>query len=149
MPRFSPVSAPLLAVLLLSACAKPKDLVFTRVENFGVRLLGLRESVVGADVYFYNPNGFALQLRRADFDVYLNGRHLGRAGFDTLLHMPARDTFALPIVVRASAADALSSGLGAALAREVKIRLDGSVKAGKGRVFIRVPVNYETTRKLR
>jgi LEA14-like dessication related protein len=110
--------------------------------------LGLRKSELTADLKFYNPNTQHLQLKSADIDIYIQDRFLGKAGFDNLLNLPPMDTFYVPIKAVISMRDALPNALEILFKDSVNLRLDGTVKAGKGGLFKNVEIKYEGRQSL-
>jgi hypothetical protein len=45
------------------------------------------------DLVYYNPNGFGVDLRKVDCDVYVDNTYLGKFQLDTLMHIPRRSEF--------------------------------------------------------
>jgi LEA14-like dessication related protein len=117
-----------LLILVVASCANPKDLVYQDVKNFSVKKISLNPEV-GMDVQFYNPNKYGMTLKDADINLYINNTLVGHAVMDEKFNVPAADTFLL-----------MSN-------KEVTVKLQGSVKAGKG-VLVRIPISYEGKKKL-
>src|SRR5687768_8017668 len=88
-----------IAMVALS-CSKPKDLEYLDFENFQVHELGMGESVISADLKYYNPNNFRLKLKDGELDVSLNDTFMGHSKLDTLLEIPRRDTFLIPLKMK-------------------------------------------------
>lgn len=135
-------------VLLLAGCKKPVSPTFIGYENFRVEKVGVQNTVLATDVKLYNPNAYALQLKSADIDVYLNNDFLGHSALDSLITLPARDTAYVPLRLTASARDLLSNSLKLMLNPEVRVRISGSAKAGRSGFFINVPIDYEGTQRI-
>lgn len=138
----------LLAVTVIS-CAKPKDLEYVDFKNLKVLKWGFAESVVGMEVDFYNPNRQRLQLKKADVDVYINDTYLGKSTLDSLVRIPARDTFSLPITIRVSTGGALTNILKIVSDSSVLIRMQGNASFGKGGVFLNYPIKYEGRKQIK
>ena len=85
-----------LALAVLS-CSSPKALEYKTYHNFSIQKLGFNTSAVKLDLEYYNPNNFGMQLRNSDLDIFIDGTLLGHSSFDTLISIPRRDTFILPI----------------------------------------------------
>ena len=99
------------------------------------------------DLVYNNPNNFGLQLRRTDLDIFINGNLLGHSSSDTLITIPRRDQFTLPIMFDADMKNLLKNIFNTVLNKEFTLKVAGSLKVGKANVFISVPVNYEGKQK--
>jgi len=132
-----------IAVLLLSACSQPKNLVYQDVQHVSMKHAGLNKTTLSMDVRLYNPNAYRIQLKRADLDIYINNNLLGKINIDQKITVPGADTFLLPAVLDLSLSSALPSLLQLAFSSDISLKLAGSVKAGRHGIFITIPVNYE------
>lgn len=141
------VLLPLLAV----GCAKPTGFNYLGVKNFKVIKFGLKESTVGADVEFYNPNKFPVIIKRGSVDVYANNNYFGKTTIDTTIQIPQKDTFLLPVTLKVDMNNT-AIGLIQTLAGgtdSVHIKLDGSAKIGRRWVFINYPIRYDGMQKIK
>lgn len=132
----------------LSSCSKPKGPSYLGYEDFRVEKVGVKNTVLSTRVKLYNPNGYALKLRSASIDVYLNDNYLGHSSIDSLITLPAKDTSFVPLQLTASAKDLLSNTVKIFLNPDVKVRITGAAKAGRGSLFINVPINYEGVQRI-
>ncbi|RYG53928.1 MAG: hypothetical protein EOO01_03000 [Chitinophagaceae bacterium] len=103
----------------------------------------------GSTYEFYNPNKSRLQLKKADVDVYINNTYLGKSTLDTLVKIPARDTFLLPVSMRVETGGALTNILRIVSDSSVLIRMEGNASFGKGGVFLNYPIKYEGRQKIK
>lgn len=142
------LSAFFAAALFSTGCSKPAPPQYVGYEPFRVEKLGLAENVVSTRVKLYNPNGYNLQLKSASLDVYFNNDFLGHSVLDSLVVLPSGDTSAVPLRLQASAKDVLRNSAKLLLNPDVKVRITGSVKAGRGGFFVNVPVNYEGVQRI-
>jgi len=62
----------LILTILLLSCSAPKKLEYREFRNFSVQKIGFSTSSVKMDMIYYNPNGFGLQLKRTELDVFVN-----------------------------------------------------------------------------
>ncbi|HTE27436.1 LEA/WHy family protein [Flavitalea sp.] len=138
-----------LVVVTLFACAKPKDLEYVDFKNLKVVKWGLIESTVGMDVEFFNPNKSNLQLKKADVDVFINNTYLGKSTLDSLVRIPGRDTFSLPVTMRVKTGGALTNILRIVSDSSVLIRMEGNASFGKGGVFLNYPIKYEGLKRIK
>ena len=136
--------------LAFAGCSQPKALVYKDLRNFRVQELNLQRATVVLDLLFYNPNKYGLSLKNGDLDAYFNNKYLGKATLDERTVIPARDTFLLPVSVTADLSKILTNALEVLTNSnaEVLVRLQGSVRAGKGGIFIGIPVHYEGKQRI-
>lgn len=138
----------LLCVVLLAACSKPKPPQYLGYSNVRLEKAGIAANVVAADIKFYNPNPYALKLKQADLDVYVNSRMVGKSIIDSLITLPGRDSSYVPLRMQAAAKDLLGVMAQLALNPNVRLRVKGTARVGRGSVFINLPVDYEGTQRI-
>ena len=129
------------------SCTTPQSLVYRDVKNFRIGKLSLSQPEVGMDLQFYNPNSYGLTLKDANIDVYLNNTYIGKAALSNQFEVPGLDTFLMPIALTADLKKIFPNALNIIFNKEVDVRLQGNVRAGKG-VFLNIPINYQGRQKL-
>ena len=122
---------------------------FIEARNFRLGSIGLKESVVQSDLYYYNPNGISLNLKEVDLDVFLNGKYAGHSYLDTIVHIPARDTFFVPVSVRVDMKSVFPNALVLLMNDSMELRIEGKLKLGKAGLFINFPVRYKENVSIR
>ena len=132
---------------MIIGCSSPKELEYQSYKNFNLQKLGFNTSRVSLDLQYFNPNNFGLQLRRTDLDIFINDNLLGHSSSDTLINIPRRDTFLLPIKFDTDMKNILKNAWNSMLGNEVTVKVTGKVKVGKGNVFMSMPVKYEGKHK--
>jgi LEA14-like dessication related protein len=130
----------------LFACTHPKNLVYQDVKNFKVLTLSLNPEI-GMDLQFYNPNTFGVTLKDANIDVYINGRMVGKTSLVNTFHVPGSDTTLVPVKLQADLTNLFANAYSILANKEVTVRLNGSVKAGKG-IFVNIPIAWEGKQRL-
>lgn len=131
-------------VWAILSCSAPKALEYKTYHNFSIQKLGFSSSTIKLDLEYYNPNNFGMQLKNSDLDIFIDGNLLGHSSFDTLIRIPRRDTFTLPIKFDVDMQNIYKNAWNTLLGKEVLVRLTGKLKVGKANVFMSLPVNYET-----
>ena len=140
----------LAATLLLSlaSCKQPQIPEYQAFENFTISKFGISESVVSADLKYYNPNSYALDLKHAELDVAINDRPVGKSILDSLITIPRQDTFYLPVKMKVNMKQLFNNALSLLLNNEIDVKVTGTVKLGKSGVFFNMPVNYAGKQKI-
>jgi LEA14-like dessication related protein len=139
----------LVAILFISACRQPKELVYQNVENFSIKQVGTQKTSISLDMRLYNPNNYKLKIKHADVDVFLAGNRLGRMNVQEKFLIPRQDTFLIPVTLDIDLKNALPNALQLLFNSEVDVKLAGTIRAGRHCVFVTIPVNYEGKQDIR
>ncbi|MEO9100777.1 MAG: LEA type 2 family protein [Ginsengibacter sp.] len=134
----------LFVIIAFMSCSTPKALEYRSYNNLSIEKFGFDYSTVNLDLKYYNPNNFRMQLRNTNLDVFINGKLFGHSSTDTLIQIPKRDTFTLPIKFDVNMQSIYQNALNTLLGKQVMIKVTGKVKVGKANVFMYFPVNYES-----
>ena len=126
------------------SCSSPKALEYRTYHNFSIETLGFNNSTVSLNLEYYNPNNFGMQLKNTDLDIFINGNLLGHSTTDTLINIPRKNTFLVPVRFNVDMQNAFKNAWNTLIGKEVLVRLSGKVRVGKGNVFMSFPINYET-----
>jgi LEA14-like dessication related protein len=128
---------------ILMSCTTPKPLVYTTYKNFSIQKLGFTNSEVKLNLEYFNPNNFGLQLRRSELDIFINNTFLGHSASDTLIMIPRRDSFLLPVRFSVDMRNLFKNTWNTFAGKDVSVKVTGKLKIGKANVFVNMPVNYE------
>jgi LEA14-like dessication related protein len=139
----------LVSGILFFSCKTPKALVYHDVEHFRLQKAGPQETNLSLDMRLYNPNNFAVKLKKGYIDVYLNDTHLGKAEVRQKTRIARRDTFLLPITLAVDVKNVLPGALQILADRSIMLKLTGKLKVGKYGIYISFPVNYESKQEIR
>ncbi len=135
--------------VIVTGCKKPKSLQYLGLQNFNLPSIGIGQSVLSADVVFYNPNNFNLRLKEAEVDISVNEKFLGHSLLDSLIRIPKNDTFFIPVKVKVDMKALLTNSLMAVISNEVDVKIAGRTKIGKGGIYFNFPVFYQGKQKLK
>lgn len=134
----------LLGLFVIVSCSPPRSLEYKTYHNFAIKSLGFNKTAISLDLEYYNPNNFGMQLKNTDLDIFIDGNLLGHSTSDSLIRIPRRGTFILPVKFDVDMQNAFKNAWKTLTGKQISIRLKGKIKAGKGNVFMSIPVNYET-----
>ncbi len=140
----------ILSTLLLGLGCKSnlKEPNFINARNFKIGKLGLAESFIGLDLYYYNPNNFKIQLKKAELDIYFENRFVGKTHLDTSLSIPALDTFSIPVKMNVAMKNLFPNLLTLALKDEVEVKMEGSARIMRSGITMNIPVHYSGKHKV-
>ncbi|WP_158267009.1 LEA type 2 family protein [Chitinophaga niastensis] len=133
---------------LASSCEKTKDIQFVRVAGITMDELGMSKSIVRMTLAYYNPNNYKLQLKDADFDLFIDDRPVGHSLQDSMIYIPAKDTFYFPVKLEINMANVFQNAFTAFSNKEVTIKATGKCKVGKGGIYLPFPIKCETKQAL-
>ncbi len=110
--------------------------------------MGFDKTILAMDLVYYNPNGFGVDLKKVDCDVYIDNNFLGKFQLDTLMHIPRMSEFDLPSKIVVDMKSVLKNGLNLLFSQEVLINVKGTTRVGKAGFFATVPFDYSARHKL-
>lgn len=137
-----------LVLASMAACQKPQGFDYRDIRNVKVETVGFNQTVLSMDLIYFNPNGFGVDLKKVDCDVYINNSYLGKYQLDTLMHIPRRAEFDLPSKIVVDMQSVLKNGMSLLFSQEVLVNVKGTTRVGKAGIFATVPFNYEARHKL-
>ena len=138
----------ILLIFLGMGCSQPEAPEYLGFQNIQVMKADAQQSVLSADVKFFNPNAYPMQLKKAEMDIYLNDKLANHYLLDSTINIPAKDSFWVPVNLTLVWNKILGSAMQSVMNDQIKIKLDGHCKVKKGGFGFRVPVKYEETEKL-
>jgi len=136
-----------LGILLLSSCNNIKDIEYRGIKETKLQSLGMTKGTVKVVLQYHNPNNFGLDLKETQLEVYANDQYIGIAENPEKNKVPKSADFDFPILVHFNPLKALGM-VGLLQSNKIKLRVKGTTKAGKGGVFIRVPIDVTEEVKL-
>jgi len=135
-------------IFLLASCSKPQGFEYRDVKNIKIEQLGFNQSALTMDLVYYNPNGFGVDLRKVDCNIYVDKNYLGKFQLDTLMHIPRRAEFSLPSRVVVDMKSVFMNTLNLVFSNEILVDVKGTTKVGKAGIFMTVPFNYSGKHKV-
>jgi LEA14-like dessication related protein len=102
-----------------------------------------------AQISFYNPNPYNLELKRGDVNVFLNDQLANHYQLDSTIYIPKKDTFYVPLNLKISPKLLISSAISMLMNNnKIKLRLEGSVHVKRSGITFKIPLNYEVMQSL-
>jgi LEA14-like dessication related protein len=137
-----------IAISYFASCSKPMVPEYLGFDNLQINKISGNESLVKANIKFYNPNNYPLQLKHADVSFLLNDHPSAHCLIDSTINIPKRDSFYVPVAFNANLGNVLNNALQLLLKNKIKINAEGYVKLKKSGIPFSVPVHYETNENL-
>lgn len=138
----------ILVLVLFSACRKPQGFDYRDIKNVKIEKLGFDNTTVSMDLVYFNPNGFGVDLKRVDCDVYINNNFLGKYILDTTMHIGRKVEFSLPSRMNVDMRGFYKNALNLLFNNEVLVDVKGTTRVGKAGFFVTVPFHYEGRHKI-
>ncbi len=137
-----PILIIVVCLLVLASCSKIVEPTFKRIDGFGLKKLGLTETVVGFNIAFFNPNNFGLTVKKTAIDVYVDSVLLGRFTQPQETNVAKKSEFVIPLQGAVSLGRALELNLPSLIGKEVFVQAIGNVRVGKAGVYVTKDVKY-------
>lgn len=128
-----------LALLPLASCNSIKDIEYVGIKETKLQSIGIKKGTVKVILEYYNPNKFGLDIKETQLEVFINDKYIGIAENAEKNKIPKLAKFDFPIYVHFNPLQALGMA-GLLNSKTVNLRVKGTAKAGKGGVFVRVPI---------
>ena len=132
-----------LFALFMASCKKPQAFDYRDIRNIKLGAMGFEKSSLSLDLVYFNPNGYGVDLKKIDADVYVDSSYLGKFLLDTMMHIPRKSEFTLPAKIDINMKAVLKNGLGMLFNKQVLIRVTGTSRLGRAGFYKTIPFNYE------
>jgi LEA14-like dessication related protein len=134
----------------LVSCSKPEAPEYLGFRDFSLDNISMDSALLHAQLAFYNPNTFVMELKRGDVNVFLDNRLANHYIMDSAINIPKKDTFFVPLNLRISPKLLISSALSMLMNNnKIKVRMEGSIRVKRGAITFTVPINYEVLETIR
>jgi len=140
--------ASLLVIIIFTSCAKMKEPEFRRIDNFGIKKLGLQETTIGFNLTWFNPNNFGVTVKEAVFDVFVDSIYLGKFIQPNPVSVNSNGEFSIPMEGKVSLLTALQFDIPKMVGKMVFIQANGNVMVGKAGIFMNKELNYKGNHRL-
>lgn len=137
-----------LMILFLISCRDVKDPEFRRIERFRIKSLGLQHATIGFSITYYNQNNFGVSVKEPVADVVLDSIPIGQFRQDSGISVSRSSEFSIPLTGTITLETLRKFDLGSLPFKEVPVRATGSVRVGKGGIFVTRPVEYSGRHRL-
>jgi len=133
-------------VLIFSACRSARDVSEPEFRDVGdVRLIetGLLKTTAGANMIYYNPNNFGIQLSAARGDVYIDNAYFGSFELNEEVQVKKRSEFVLPVTLKIDNISAIRNQSDIYKKKEALVRIEGRAFVKKSGFSKEIPIRYE------
>ncbi|WP_207514740.1 LEA type 2 family protein [Longitalea luteola] len=142
----------LLAVaFVFTACQSTRNVSQPEFRDIGaVRLIevGLLKTTAGADMVYYNPNNFGIQLSNARGDVYVDNVYFGSFQLNEGVQVRKMSEFVLPVTLKIDNINAIKNQGDIYKKKEALVRVEGLAFVKKSGISKEIPIKYEQLQNL-
>jgi LEA14-like dessication related protein len=78
----------------------PRSPEYRFVEKVDIQFVGTQQLAIQTDVIYFNPNNFAIDIRRLDGELTINGHHMADVSLHDVQRAGPVDDFKLPLVFK-------------------------------------------------
>jgi LEA14-like dessication related protein len=129
-------------LLLVTSCASFKEPEFGGIKGFKIKKIDGRIINFSIQTTVFNPNWFALKIKKSTVDVYLQEQYMGKLYLEDNLKFISKSKNDLSVPLRMEMEDgALFSLIKYAKKETVNIRFTGKVRGGVFFVSKKFPVD--------
>jgi len=116
---------------------------FRDINDVKILEVGLLETTAGADMVYYNPNDFGIQLVNARGDVYIDNTYIGHFELDQKVQVKKHAEFVLPVIFKLDNFGAIKNQRDIYKKKEALVRIDGYALVKKSGFSKELPIRYE------
>jgi LEA14-like dessication related protein len=133
-------------LFLISSCASFKEPEFEGINGFNIKKIDGKIISFSLQATVFNPNWFALKIKKSSVDVYLQEQYMGKLYLENNLKIIPKTENNLSVPLRMELEDgALFSLIKYAKKETVNIRFKGKVRGGVFFVSKKFPVDETQT----
>ena len=126
------ISTYLLAIVLVfSACQSTKNVSepeFRDISDVRVLETNLLKTTAGANMIYYNPNNFGIELSSARGEVYVDNTYFGSFALDQGVHVKKLSEFVLPVTIKIDNISAIKNHSDIYKKKEAMVRIEQPVQ---------------------
>lgn len=137
--------------LIFTACQSSRNVTQPEFRDIGaVRLIdvGLLKTTAGADMIYYNPNNFGIQLSAARGDVYVDNVYFGSFQLNEGVQVRKMSEFVLPVTIKIDNINAVKNQSDIYKKKEALVRVEGLAFVKKSGFSKEIPIRYEQMQNL-
>ena len=138
-------------VIIFSACTTTREVSEPEFRDIGaVRLIdvGVFKTTAGAEMIYYNPNNFGIQLAAARGDMYVDNVYFGSFQLDQGVQVRKNSEFILPVTIKIDNINALKNQSDIYKKKEALVRIEGRAFVKRSGFSKEVPIKYEQMQNL-
>lgn len=131
---------------VLTSCATFQEPEFRKLDDMHLGKIDGKAINFTVDATVFNPNWYALKVKKSNVDVFLEGQLIGKLYLDDKVKMKGKGESNLSVPMRMELVEgAMITLMRYALKSNVQLRLTGKVKGGVFFISKKFPVDEQRT----
>ena len=133
-------------VLIFTSCQSVKNVSEPEFRDISdVRLLetNLLKTTAGANMIYYNPNNFGIQLSSARGELYVDNAYLGTFELNESVQVRKNSEFSVPVIIKIDNISAIKDHRDIYKKKEALVRIEGFAFVRKAGFSKEIPIRYE------
>lgn len=147
--KMQKIASILLFCLLIWGCKKPTAFQYKGIKNIQFENFAGDTAALSATISFFNPNKYAVQLKKIDADIFANDAFLSHYKLDTSITIPANSPFDFGTTIRFNRSNLFNNIISAFLKQEVLLHIKGNTRVGRSGFFVNVPFDFTQKQTLK
>jgi LEA14-like dessication related protein len=138
-------------IVFFSSCRSARDVSEPEFRDISdVRLInvGLLQTTAGADMVYYNPNNFGIQLASARGDVYIDNAYFGHFELGEKVQVKKHAEFILPVIFKLDNISAVKNQGDLYKKKEALVRIEGYARVKRSGFSKDIPIKYERVQNI-
>ena len=135
-------------LVFLCSCGKMEEPTLNYIDNIKLAKPGFNKSLVTFDMQCFNHNNSRAKLKEEEGEAWLDSNYLGHFYVDTMINIPAKSNFTVPIKLDVDMKKMLVYSLTRFKNEDVLVTVKGNARVGKGGFYKKIPLSYEGKQNL-
>jgi LEA14-like dessication related protein len=132
--------------LVFASCQSAKNVKepeFRDISDVRIIEVGLLKTTAGANMIYYNPNNFGINLSSARGDVYIENAYFGSFDLAQEVQVRKNSEFILPVTLKIDNLNAIIDQGNILKKKEALVRIEGFALVRKAGFSKEIPIKYE------
>ena len=132
--------------LIFTSCQSAKNVSepeFRDISDVRIMEVGILKTIAGANMIYYNPNNFGINLSSARGDVYVENKYFGSFTLDEEVAVRKRSEFILPVILKIDNFNVIKDQNDILKKKEALVRIEGFALVRKAGFTKEIPIRYE------
>ena len=132
--------------LIFTSCQSAKNVSepeFRDISDVRIMEVGILNTTAGANMIYYNPNNFGINLSSARGDVYVENKYFGSFTLDQEVQVRKKSEFILPVILKIDNLNVIKDQSSILKKKEALVRIEGFALVRKSGFSKEIPIRYE------
>ena len=140
----------LMPIAMLASCKTPdlREPEYRDIKNARIIKAGLLQSIAGADLLYYNPNNYSVNVNEAKAAVFIDNKFIGQLVLMEKVTVKKNAAFILPAQITLDNVSIIKNQNDIYNRKEIIIRIEGTAVLSRTGISKELPFKYELTERM-